>query len=181
MELANQLTTDQKGALAEAKVAAAALELGIGISKPIAPLAYDLVFDVGGELVRVQCKWVLTRGDTIELRCRRCRRGRDGLIHRSYEPGTVDAFAGYCRRLDRCFLVPADVVGARVSVQLRVAPTRNNQHRLVNWADDFAFDATLTRVWGRSSAGRAPEWHSGGQGFEPPRLHCLDFQGNLDA
>src|SRR5438105_8970617 len=25
--------------------------------------------------------------------------------------------------------------------------------------------------WGRSSVGRAPEWHSGGQGFEPPRLH----------
>src|SRR5882762_3979222 len=24
---------------------------------------------------------------------------------------------------------------------------------------------------GRSSVGRAPEWHSGGQGFEPPRLH----------
>ncbi len=26
-------------------------------------------------------------------------------------------------------------------------------------------------VWGRSSAGRAFEWHSKGQGFEPPRLH----------
>ncbi len=24
---------------------------------------------------------------------------------------------------------------------------------------------------GRSSVGRAPEWHSGGQGFESPRLH----------
>jgi hypothetical protein len=25
--------------------------------------------------------------------------------------------------------------------------------------------------WGRSSVGRAPEWHSGGQGFDSPRLH----------
>src|SRR5687767_12954591 len=24
---------------------------------------------------------------------------------------------------------------------------------------------------GRSSAGRAPQWHCGGQGFDPPRLH----------
>ena len=24
---------------------------------------------------------------------------------------------------------------------------------------------------GRSSAGRAPAWHAGGQGFDPPRLH----------
>src|SRR5688572_4558324 len=28
-----------------------------------------------------------------------------------------------------------------------------------------------TRSWGHSSAGRAPEWHSGGQGFDPPWLH----------
>ncbi len=25
--------------------------------------------------------------------------------------------------------------------------------------------------WGRSSVGRAPQWHCGGQGFDPPRLH----------
>src|SRR5262249_5754120 len=27
------------------------------------------------------------------------------------------------------------------------------------------------RSWGRSSVGRAREWHSRGQGFDPPRLH----------
>ena len=26
-------------------------------------------------------------------------------------------------------------------------------------------------AWGRSSVGRAREWHSRGQGFDPPRLH----------
>ena len=29
-----------------------------------------------------------------------------------------------------------------------------------------------SHCWGRSSVGRAPEWHSGGQGFDSPRLHC---------
>lgn len=29
--------------------------------------------------------------------------------------------------------------------------------------------------WGRSSVGRAPQWHCGGQGFESPRLHHLLF------
>ena len=37
--------------------------------------------------------------------------------------------------------------------------------------------------WGRSSVGRAPEWHSGGQGFEPPRLHhpetCMRTCGDV--
>ena len=27
------------------------------------------------------------------------------------------------------------------------------------------------RTWGRSSAGRASQWHCEGQGFDPPRLH----------
>jgi putative endonuclease len=30
---------------------------------------------------------------------------------------------------------------------------------------------TLSTGWGRSSVGRAPQWHCGGQGFESPRLH----------
>ena len=30
-------------------------------------------------------------------------------------------------------------------------------------------DASI--IWGRSSAGRAPDLHSGGQEFDPPRLH----------
>jgi hypothetical protein len=29
-------------------------------------------------------------------------------------------------------------------------------------------------AWGVSSAGRAREWHSRGQGFESPTLHCLE-------
>ncbi len=29
----------------------------------------------------------------------------------------------------------------------------------------------LSGLWGRSSVGRAPQWHCGGQGFESPRLH----------
>ena len=37
-------------------------------------------------------------------------------------------------------------------------------------------------AWGRSSAGRALEWHSRGQGFDPPRLHHETYmQGLTDA
>jgi hypothetical protein len=31
--------------------------------------------------------------------------------------------------------------------------------------------------WGCSSAGRAPEWHSGGQGFDSPQLHSRSDGG----
>ncbi len=31
-------------------------------------------------------------------------------------------------------------------------------------------------LWGRSSIGRAPEWHSGGRRFDPDRLHQASFE-----
>lgn len=33
------------------------------------------------------------------------------------------------------------------------------------------FCATIIRLWGHSSVGRALEWHSRGKGFDPPHLH----------
>jgi hypothetical protein len=51
------LTTDQKGAIAELAIAHAALELGVGVSKPLGDQRYDLIFDFGPRLARVQCKW----------------------------------------------------------------------------------------------------------------------------
>jgi hypothetical protein len=50
------LTTNQKGALAEAKIVAAAAETGIGVSRPLADERYDLIFDLRPQLLRVQCK-----------------------------------------------------------------------------------------------------------------------------
>src|SRR5450830_237448 len=41
----------------------------------------------------------------------------------------------------------------------------------------------VSKTWGYSSAGRAPAWHAGGRGFEPPYLHhstpytCLSRSG----
>ena len=36
---------------------------------------------------------------------------------------------------------------------------------------NFLKYAPLSGQWGRSSVGRAPQWHCGGQEFESPRLH----------
>jgi hypothetical protein len=41
---------------------------------------YDLIFDVGTRLVRVQCKWAALRGDVLSVPFRSCRRGPDGFI-----------------------------------------------------------------------------------------------------
>ena len=53
-----ELTTDQKGAIAELAIARAGLELGIPVYRAMAEGGrYDLIFDLDSRLVRVQCKW----------------------------------------------------------------------------------------------------------------------------
>ena len=51
------LTSDQKGSIAEIEIAAAAIRLGVGVYEPLNDgERYDLIFDDGVRLARVQCK-----------------------------------------------------------------------------------------------------------------------------
>jgi hypothetical protein len=142
------LTTNQKGVIAEAKVAAAAVVAGYGVAKPFNDERYDLIFDCGDRLLRVQCKWARQIGDVVVGRLYSSRRGRDGLINRKYEAGEFEAFALYCPDNDTCYLLPAERFVERRRVHLRLFRSQNNQWSGVNWAQDFEFGATLKRLLG---------------------------------
>ena len=132
------LTTDQKGSIAEWAIVRAAAELGIGISRPLTDgERYDLVFDIGSRLIRVQCKWATISRGALLVRCRSSRRARSGHRHRCYSAEEIDGIAAYSHELDRCFFVPIEVVAGRAEVWLRLEPTRNGQAAGVTWADDF--------------------------------------------
>jgi hypothetical protein len=142
------LTTDQKGAIAESAITAAAVRAGVGVSRPIAPQRYDLVFDVGMSLLRVQCKWAALRQNVVIVRCRTCRRGPDGFVRRDYESSEIDAIAAFCEELGACYFLPIADFDRRSVIQLRLAPSRNNQRCGVNWAEDFDFAARLRNLLG---------------------------------
>jgi hypothetical protein len=142
------LTTNQKGALAEAKVAATAVELGFGVSWPFGDERYDLILDLRPELLRVQCKWAVRRGNVVVVTCRTNRRGPSGFIPRLYADGEIDAIAAYCAATDRCYLLPAALSIGRAAVHLRLTQPRNNQQLRINWAQDFELGATLTKLRG---------------------------------
>jgi hypothetical protein len=140
------LTTNQKGALAETKNAAAAMELGIDVYRPVGDGGrYDLIFDFGGLLARVQCKWALRRGAVVIVACYSARRTRDGLVRRLYGLDEIDAYAAYCAELDRCYYLWMTEFADRSQIQLRLEPPINNQRALINWAKDYEFAATLRR------------------------------------
>jgi hypothetical protein len=138
------LTTNQKGAIAETAIVHQAVKLGVEVYSPVVEGGrYDYIFVVGAELIRVQCKWAARRGAVVVVPCYSARRARSGVLRRFYTPDEIDAFAAYCAELDRCYFLPLERFGGRSAIQLRLERSRNNQRARVNWAADYEFEATL--------------------------------------
>ena len=145
----SRVTTDQKGAIAEAAIALAAIRLNVQVYKPMAEGARcDVILGLGHELIRVQCKWSSLVKDVLVVRCSTFRRTREGYRTTTYTAADVDAIAAYCDALDRCFLIPIERAEGHRTLALRVGPTQNNQAERINWADDYDLAATLRRHQG---------------------------------
>ena len=167
------LTTDQKGNIAELEVAAAASKLGIVVFRPMGEGSrYDLIFDLGTRLLRVQCKWTRRHDEIVLLRCLSSRRTATGLRSRLYTAEEIDAFAAYCPDVDRCYLVPIERVGDQRQLHLRLGDPRNGQRGGIVWARDFEFSTVDWRALGAvAQMARAFGWQPKGRGFESPQLH----------
>ena len=138
------LTRQQKGAIAEAMILAAATEIGIGVLRPVFEGArYDLAFDLGSAgIQRVQCKWGRLIDDVVVVQLSTCRHTpRDGYVRTTYLADEVDAVAIYCDALKRCYLVPISLVAGKSMLHLRLQPARNNQRVGVTMAADHEFGA----------------------------------------
>jgi hypothetical protein len=142
------LTTNQKGHVAETAVIHECAKLGVPVARPLDDQRYDLIFDLGATLLRVQCKWSARVGDVVVIRPRTCRRARVGQIQRTYGPDEIDAIAAFCPETGRCYLLPHELSVGRSVVQLRLEPTKNNQAMGVRWADDYEFAARLSSFLG---------------------------------
>jgi PD-(D/E)XK endonuclease len=137
-----ELTPTEKGAIAEAKIYAAAVEAGIAVSRPLSEGSrYDLIFDVGSRLLRVQCKWANRKGDVIVVRTRTSRCTPSGYIRSTYAAHEVDGIAAYCPEADACFYIPIEEIAGKAATHLRLLPTRNRQQAGVTMADRYQLGA----------------------------------------
>ena len=143
-----ELTTNRKGMIAETAIIHECAKLGVGVSRPLDDERYDLILDLGDELLRVQCKWAPLCRDVIVIRCYSNRRAREGQRRRRYASTEIDAIAAYCPGNGRCYLLSRQLSCDVTQVYLRLAPTQNNQAAGVNWATDYEFGATLNRLLG---------------------------------
>jgi hypothetical protein len=136
------LTPTEKGNIAEAKLTAAAIELGIGVCLPIGDgCRYDLLFDLHPQLVRVQCKWSPRKGDVIVARFRTSRYTPQGYVRTLYDSTEIDAVGIYCPELERCYLLPIAEFEGQGFAHLRLARSRNNQERGVRMAAQYELGA----------------------------------------
>lgn len=152
------LTPSQKGAIAEAEIAAAATRLGFVVLRPLCDGGrYDLGIDVGHRILRVQCKWASRRGDVLTVHTTTCRHTPQGYVRTTYSGDEIDAVAVYSADTDGCYLLPIADVERRSALSLRIAPTGNNQSRHVRWAQDYELGRSIERLreLGRIDAGAA--------------------------
>ncbi len=154
------LTTNQKGAIPEAHIAAAAIELGMVVWRPVAEgYRYDMILDIGGRLLRTQCKWANRERDVVVIRGRTCRHTPRGYVWSTYSRAEVDGIAAWCSNTSECYFISIADIAGRACMHLRLTPARNNQELLVHWAANYRLGA-IAQLGERSAGSRKVEGSS---------------------
>lgn len=139
-----------KGNITELETAVALIRRGCGVCIPYGDRnKYDLVADVDGEFIRLQCKTSRTKdgGKTFGF-SERSSHTKDGVqINEPYSPSEVDYFATVFN--NKCYLYP--VTGACSSDRiLRLSePKQGSNESRINWAKDYEVDVVLSRIRGK--------------------------------
>jgi PD-(D/E)XK endonuclease len=140
--ISRELSTNQKGAIAEAAITAEAIRLGIDVYRPaVEGGRYDLILGFGPKLLRIQCKWAGQYGDVLRVTLRTSRYTPRGYVYTKYRSDEFDAVAAYCLEQGECYLLPMSVVAGRNVIYLRLAPTKNNQVLRVHFAEQYRLGA----------------------------------------
>ena len=141
------VTSDQKGAIAEIEIQAAAVRLGVPVFRPVAEHGRaDLVLEIAGKLFRVQVKYATQRGGVIRANLECTYYSPRGYIRSTYSADEVDLIAVYCSEVDQAFLLPIAQVAGRREIFLRTAPTKNGQRASLNWASHYEFDGAIAQL-----------------------------------
>lgn len=146
--LVDEHNPNHKGNVAELAIAKEAASLGISVFMPVTEHERcDLVLGVAGRLLRVQCKWASRNGSVICVRVRSSYHSpTQGYVTSSYDSSQIDVLAVYCGELERCYLLPVDLVAGQGVVHLRLAKAKNNQRAALNWAADYEFRGAIAQL-----------------------------------
>jgi prevent-host-death family protein len=69
-----------------------------------------------------------------------------GYVRTRYSADEIDLVAAYCHELDRCYLLPIELVVGQTAVQLRLAPPKNGQRAALIWATDHRLPGAVAQL-----------------------------------
>jgi prevent-host-death family protein len=173
--------TNHKGNVAETAIAAEATKLGIPVLKPlIEHTRYDLIFEIGDRLLRVQCKWAPLRGEVITVNLvSTWYTSRGERIRNRYTSTEIDAVAVYCEALDQCYLLLPNRFDGMSGIHLRIAPPKNGQRAAVHFAADYTLSGAVAQL-GERRLGRAEATGSSPVSSTPQTAPSPDVVGAHD-
>src|SRR5207244_6448342 len=96
---------------------------------------YDLVLDIDGSFIRVQCKTGRLRDGCVVFRAQSIRSNTHKCLARDYKDD-VELFIVHCPDTRRLYVIPIDDA-TRTQGTLRIDSTANGQNKRVRWARDY--------------------------------------------
>jgi hypothetical protein len=148
------VNTKSIGERSEAIILAEFLKAGYVVLLPFGDnQRYDMVIDINGTFLRVQCKTarLVRDGAALSVPTASTYAHRGG-VRKDYRD-TADLFAAYSPDTQQVYILPVAEVGAS-EVWLRLTPALNGQTKSVRFAADHLLSVwQQTNVWGCSSVG----------------------------
>ncbi len=133
-------STKSKGDLAELQVATDLLRRGFKLAFPYGEdNDFDLILCRSGELERIQVKHARSNGHVLEVRCESNSLTNGRVLKRKrYTDRTIDWLAVYDATTQRCYYLPAELLGdGRSRLTLRLTPPRNAQRQKIRMASEY--------------------------------------------
>ncbi|MBD2493990.1 group I intron-associated PD-(D/E)XK endonuclease [Nostoc sp. FACHB-280] len=145
------METKLKGDIAEQAAVLHALKCGWGVLRPVGDrLPYDLVFDVGGNFIKIQVKyaWLAESSGNYVVDNRRTKTNRRLMIRETYKPTDFDFALVYVEQLDLFYVFPVDVfIGYGSEINLVEAEKRQRKPRSAPYRNawDLILQATVSK------------------------------------
>lgn len=140
------MDSKQKGNITELQVLTYATSLGYQVSIPFGDRErYDQIWDIDGDLIKVQVKTSRAIDDecsAIKFSCRSSTRKNGKTYHNRYNKDEIDYFSTFWD--DKCYLVPVEECST--DKVLRFKPPKNNQSNNVSFAKDYEVEEVLKRI-----------------------------------